>query len=227
VNEKQVGDVLDVDVHFKPRYDPWDQRLCAVPDADLYGALRTGSASMVTDTIDRFTPAGVRLGSGEELEADIVITATGLNLLAFGGIELEVDGTPVHLPGTVAYKTMMLSGVPNFVYAIGYTNASWTLKVDLVCERFCRMLAHADEVGADACVAEVRDADMPLKPLLDFQAGYVLRALDRFPKQGEQEPWLIAMSYAKDAKDLRRGAVDDGTLRFFSAAPAGAAAAAA
>jgi monooxygenase len=227
VNEKQVGDTLDVDVHFKPTYDPWDQRLCAVPDGDLYDELRAGTASMVTDRIERFTTTGIRLESGQELDADIVITATGLNLLAFGGLELEVDGAAVDLPDTVAYKTMMLSGVPNFVYAIGYTNASWTLKVDLVCERFCRMIAHADEVGADACVPEVDDPDMPLKPLLDFQAGYVLRALDRFPKQGEQEPWLIAMSYAKDAKDLRTGPVDDGTLRFFAAAPATAPAVAA
>ena len=217
VNEKQVGETLDVDVHFKPRYDPWDQRLCAVPDADLYRALRGGRASIVTDRIEAFTERGLRLASGDELEADIVVTATGLNLLAFGGVELVVDGTPVDLPDTVAYKGMMLSGIPNFVYAIGYTNASWTLKVDLVCEYFCRLLAHLDGHGHDACVPEVADPEMARQPLLDFQAGYVLRALDRFPQQGERQPWHLVQSYAKDVKYLRKGEVADEAMRFWSA----------
>ncbi|MFL5843425.1 MAG: flavin-containing monooxygenase [Solirubrobacteraceae bacterium] len=216
VNEKQLPDSCDVDVHFKPKYDPWDQRLCAVPDADLYKALRRGNASVVTDHIETFTEHGILLRSGQELEADIVVTATGLNLLAFGGMELSVDGEAVSLPDTVAYKGLMLSGVPNFAYAIGYTNSSWTLKVDLVCEFFCRLLGHLDARGLDACVPEPGDAEMPTRPLLDFQAGYVLRALDRFPRQGEVEPWHLAMSYAKDVKYLREGAIDDGTLRCFA-----------
>ncbi len=220
VNAKQLeGSGLDVDTHFKPRYDPWDQRLCAVPNADLYRALRKGTATVVTDHIDTFTADGIRLKSGQELPADIVVTATGLNLLAFGGIALSVDGEDVSLPDTVAYKAMMLSGVPNFAYAVGYTNSSWTLKVDLVCEYLCRLLAHVDAQGGDACVPRLHDADMPTRPLLDFQAGYVMRALDQFPRQGDAEPWTIAMNYFKDAKQLRGGAIDDGVLQVFSATP--------
>ncbi len=214
VNARHLPASCPVDVHFRPRYDPWDQRLCVVPDGDLYEALRSGRASVVTDHIENFTETGIRLRSGTELEADVIVTATGLNLLAFGGIELSVDGDPVELPKTVAYKGMMLSGVPNFVYAIGYTNASWTLKVDLVCEYFCRLLEHLRTNGLDACVPELDDPHMNTRPLLDFQAGYVLRALDRFPKQGEREPWHLAMSYRKDVKYLRESDLDDGSMHF-------------
>jgi cation diffusion facilitator CzcD-associated flavoprotein CzcO len=221
VNAKALeGSGLDVDVHFKPKYDPWDQRLCAVPDADLYRALRSGKASVVTDQIETFTETGLKLASGQELEADIIITATGLNLLAFGGIDVTIDGATVEPKDTIAYKGMMLSGVPNLVYAIGYTNSSWTLKVDLVCEYFCRLLGEADRRGADAFVPEPRDPGMETRPLLDFQAGYVLRSLDAFPRQGTREPWYLAMNYLKDAKNLRTGKVDDGELRFFSGRPA-------
>ncbi|MEY2442998.1 MAG: monooxygenase, partial [bacterium] len=180
----------------------------------LYRALRKGRASVVTDHIETFTETGIRLKSGQELAADIVVTATGLNLLAFGGLELVVDGREVSLPDTVAYRSMMLSGVPNFAYAIGYTNSSWTLKVDLVCEYFCRLLSHLDATGNDTAVPEVSDPDMRTRPLLDFKAGYVLRALDRFPRQGEQAPWQVVMSYADDIKALRHGDVDDGAMRF-------------
>jgi monooxygenase len=213
VNKWYLPPSCPVDVHFRPRYDPWDQRLCAAADGDLFAAIRSGRASVATDHVESFTERGIRLVSGRELEADVVVTATGLNLLAFGGLEFTVDGEPVHLPDTVAYKGFMLGGVPNFVYAIGYTNASWTLKVDLVCEYFCRLLAQ----GHDAFVPEVSDPDMRLRPLIDFQAGYVLRALDRFPKQGEVEPWYLAQDYFKDAKALREGDVEDGTMRFFDA----------
>jgi cation diffusion facilitator CzcD-associated flavoprotein CzcO len=215
VNEQQLrGSGFDVDVHFNPTYGPWDQRLCAVPDGDLYHALRKGRASVVTDHIETFTETGIRLKSGQELAADIVITATGLNLLAFGGLELVVDGEEVSLPDTVAYKSMMLSGVPNFSYALGYTNSSWTLKVDLVCEYICRVLGHLYATGTDTAVPEISDPEMLRRPLLDFKAGYVLRALDRFPRQGEQAPWQVLMSYADDVKSLRRDEVDDGVLRF-------------
>jgi cation diffusion facilitator CzcD-associated flavoprotein CzcO len=183
----------------------------------MFRALRHGKASIVTDAIDTFTPTGVRLASGEELEADLIVTATGLNLLAFGGIELAVDGSAVSLPDTVAYKGLMLSGVPNFVFAIGYTNASWTLKVDLVCEYFCRLLGELDRRGADACAAELTDPQMELQPLLDFKAGYVLRALDTLPKQGEESPWHLAQNYAKDSRYLLEGEIDDEPMRFFSA----------
>ena len=216
LTDKQLPEGCPVDVHFKPKYDPWDQRLCVVPDGDLFKALRRGSASIVTDHIDTFTERGVRLRSGRELEADIVVTATGLNLLAFGGIQLAVDGHDVALPDTVAYKGMMLGGVPNFAFAVGYTNASWTLKVDLACEHFCRLLAHADAGGHDAAVPTLEDPAMPTRVLLDFQAGYVLRSLDQFPRQGTSAPWQLAMSYAKDVKALRHGTVADGAMRFFS-----------
>jgi monooxygenase len=225
VNELELrGSDCDVDVHFKPKYDPWDQRLCAVPDGDLYRALRKGQASVVTDHIETFTETGIKLQSGEELAADIVVTATGLNLLAFGGLELAVDGKDVSLPDTVAYKSMMLSGVPNFAYAIGYTNSSWTLKVDLVCEYLCRLIGHLDATGNDTAVPEISDPEMPTRPLLDFKAGYVLRALDRFPRQGEQAPWQVLMSYSDDVKSLRRDQVDDGAMRFSRRRAAAAAA---
>ena len=217
INAAHLPKDVPVDVHFKPNYDPWDQRLCIVPDADLYRTLHRKSASIATGHIETFTENGVRLKSGEELEADIIITATGLNLEAYGGIDLTVDGKQISLPETLAYKGMMLSGVPNLVYAIGYTNASWTLKIDLVAEHFCRLLAHLDERGLDAAVPEPRDPDMKTQPLLDFEAGYVLRSIDQLPKQGEREPWFLAQNYFKDARYLRRGDVEDGEMRFFAA----------
>ena len=216
MNQARLPDGCPVDIHFKPRYEPWDQRVCVVPDADLYDALSGGSASIVTDHIETFTERGIRLRSGEELEADVIVTATGLNLLAFGGIDLTVDGEEVSLPETVAYKGMMLSGVPNFVYAIGYINASWTLKIDLVSEHFCRLLGHLDAEGHEAAVPELDGPRMETRPLLDFQAGYVLRSLDRFPKQGDRDPWLLPMDYFSDVKSLRSTNLDDGTMRFFS-----------
>ncbi|WP_259316249.1 flavin-containing monooxygenase [Capillimicrobium parvum] len=217
VNAKQLeGAAADVDVDFKPSYDPWDQRLCAAADGDLFRELRRGTASVVTDHIETFTEHGIRLRSGRELEADLVVTATELNLLAFGGIELRVDGREVRLPETVAYKGLMLSGVPNFAFSIGYTNSSWTLKVDLVCEYLCRLLAHLDATGHDACVPQL-DGELETRPLLDFRAGYVLRSLDAFPRAGDRAPWQLAMSYDADVQTLRRGTVDDGTLRFLDA----------
>ena len=222
INAAHLPDNVPVDVHFKPSYDPWDQRLCIVPDADLYRALHRGTASIATGHVESFTENGIRLKTGEELEADIIVTATGLNLEAFGGIDMTVDGREISLPETVAYKGMMLSGVPNFVFAIGYTNASWTLKIDLVYEYLCRLLAHLDKRGLDAAVPEPQDPQMKTQPLLDFEAGYVLRAIDQLPKQGESEPWYLAQDYFKDARYLRRGDIEDGEIRFFSAAGEGA-----
>jgi cation diffusion facilitator CzcD-associated flavoprotein CzcO len=215
---RQLPPGYAVDPHFTPRYDPWDQRLCIAPDGDLFKAISAGRASVVTDTIETVTERGVRLASGTELEADVLVLATGLELLAFGGLALTVDGRPVDLPSTLAYKGAMLSGVPNFAFAVGYVNASWTLKVDLVCEWLCRVLAHMDARGAAVALPVPADPPGPTRPLLDFSAGYVQRALERFPKQGDRPPWRIAMSYAEDVAVLRDGEVDDGVLQFASAA---------
>jgi cation diffusion facilitator CzcD-associated flavoprotein CzcO len=217
---KQLPEGMDVDEHFKPVYDPWDQRLCFVPDGDLFRALRRGTASVVTDTIETFTPTGIRLTSGEELEADVVVTATGLRLLPFGGVDLVVDGVPVELSRTMAYKALMLSGVPNFAYTIGYTNASWTLKADLVADYVCRLLRHLDETGATT-VMPVPDPSVGEQPFLDFNAGYVLRALDELPKQGDRAPWLLKQNYVTDLRTIRRGEVEDGVLTFTGGMSAG------
>jgi cation diffusion facilitator CzcD-associated flavoprotein CzcO len=211
--EAQLPDSVDVDVHFNPRYDPWDQRLCFVPDGDLFRALRKGQASIVTDTIETFTPTGIRLTSGQELEADVIVTATGLQLLAFGGLELVVDGEPVDFSKTMAYKALMLSGVPNFAYTVGYTNASWTLKADLVSTYVVRLLQHLDRIGARSAVP-VRQPDVAEIPFMDFQSGYVLRALDRLPKQGDRAPWRLKQNYLTDLRTIKRGEIDDGVLAF-------------
>ncbi|WP_035855182.1 flavin-containing monooxygenase [Cryptosporangium arvum] len=214
VNVKALPPGYPVDEHFNPPYGPWDQRLCAVPDGDLFRAIRKDRAAVVTDRIETFTPTGIRLAAGRELEADIIVTATGLNLQPFGGAALRVDGEAVHLPDHVAFKGMMLSGVPNFAFAIGYTNASWTLKVGLLCEHFCRLLNHMREHGYDVCVPVRPDPDAPTRPLLDFGAGYVQRALDQLPRQGEKAPWVMSMNYQADVKVLRNGPVVDPDLRF-------------
>ena len=210
----QLPSGYPVDTHFKPSYNPWEQRMCAVPDGDLFKAISKGQASVVTDRIVRFTERGILLESGTELEADLIVTATGLNMRAFGGMNLTLDGKPVELNDTVAYKSMMLSGIPNFAFAIGYTNSSWTLKVDLVCEHLCRMLAHMDAHGYDTVTPVLDDETIERRPLLDFQAGYVKRALDRFPTQGSRGPWTVEMNYAADRVRLRNGPVEDAALRF-------------
>ena len=212
VNTKQLPEGYPVDEHFNPPYDPWDQRLCAVPDGALFRAIRNGTADVVTDRIETFTENGVLLASGRELEADVIVTATGLNVQAIGGISLTVDGEPVHLPDTVAYKGMMLSGVPNFALAIGYTNSSWTLKIGLLCEHFCRLLAYMDAHGYDVARPEPSDPDMPTRPFLDFAAGYIRRAVDQLPRQGDRMPWLTSMSYSTDVKLLRADSVTDPEL---------------
>ncbi|HEU5416676.1 MAG TPA: NAD(P)/FAD-dependent oxidoreductase [Streptosporangiaceae bacterium] len=210
---QQLPAGYDVDTHFNPAYNPWDQRLCLVPDGDLFTAIRDGRASIVTDRIETFTKRGLRLESGRELPADIVVTATGLQLLAFGEAQLTVDDRPVRLPETMAYKGMMLSGVPNFAFTIGYTNASWTLKADLVSEFACRLLGHMDARGYDTCVPVV-DPGVARQPLLDFAAGYVLRSIDQFPRAGSRAPWRLGMSYLSDVITLRYGRISDGTMRF-------------
>ncbi|HMJ73541.1 MAG TPA: NAD(P)/FAD-dependent oxidoreductase [Solirubrobacterales bacterium] len=205
----------DVDRHFKPRYNPWDQRMCLVPDGDLFRSISKGEASVLTDRIATFTERGIELESGEELEADVIVTATGLNLLFLGGIDLTVDGQAVDVPKTMAYKGMMLSGVPNMAFTVGYTNASWTLKADLTSEYVCRLLNHMDAHDHKRCVAEV-DPSVSEQPLLDFTSGYVQRSLDHFPKQGSREPWKLRQNYVIDIRTIRRGAIADGAMQFSS-----------
>ncbi|MEV7430731.1 NAD(P)/FAD-dependent oxidoreductase [Nocardioides sp. NPDC092400] len=210
---RQLPEHVDVDTHFKPSYDPWDQRLCFVPDGDLFKVLRSGDASIVTAAIDTFTEKGIRLTDGSELEADVVVSATGLRLLPFGGIPLEVDGKPVELSETMSYKALMLSGIPNFIYTIGYTNASWTLKADLVADYVCRMLRHLDATGKRSFVAD-RDPSVDERPFLDFSSGYVQRALDGLPRQGDRAPWKLDQNYLTDVRTIHRDAIDDGVLTF-------------
>ena len=211
---RQLPDDFDIDTHFTPKYNPWDQRLCLVPRGDLFRVIRHGKATVVTDHIDHFTEKGIQLKSGAELEADVVVTATGLNLLHFGGVQLAVDGSDINLPDTTAYKGMMLSGVPNFAFAIGYTNASWTLKVDLVCDYLNRLFAHMDEGGYAQCVPVAPEGLEIEGPLIDFQSGYVLRSADSLPRQGAAEPWRLRQNYVRDLISLRHGKIDDGAMQF-------------
>jgi cation diffusion facilitator CzcD-associated flavoprotein CzcO len=216
--EKALPPGYDIDTHFKPRYDPWDQRVCLVPDGDLFEAIGKGHASVVTDQIDTFTETGLRLASGAELEADLVVTATGLNLLALGGMKIAVDGRDIVLPETLGYKGMMLAGVPNLAISIGYTNASWTLKCDLTCEYVCRLLNHMDEHGYRQCTPRNRDPELPTQPFIDLTAGYVQRSIDQFPKQGLKAPWRLYQNYARDILMLRFGALADDAMEFSNVA---------
>jgi monooxygenase len=216
-NERLLPPGYDIDTHFKPRYNPWDQRMCLVPNGDLFGSLRSGEAEIVTDQIETFTEKGIALESGGELEADVIVTATGLNVLFLGGIELVVDGSEVDFSERMAYKGMMLNGIPNFVFTLGYTNASWTLKADLTSEYVCRLLNHMDAHGYKRCVTEINDPSVTVEPILDFNSGYVLRALDRLPKQGSKEPWKLRQNYIVDTRAIRRSPVDDGAMQFSAA----------
>jgi monooxygenase len=216
----ELGPGFDVATHFNPRYNPWEQRVCLVPDSDLFAAMRAGRASIVTDQIETFTEKGLRLRSGTELEADIVVTATGLNLLFLGGLEATVDGVRVDFAKTVNYKGMMFSDVPNLALAIGYTNASWTLKAELICRYVCRLLNHMTKTRMRQCTPRLRDSRFEPMPFLDLTSGYVQRAIDRFPKQGSRTPWRLHQNYALDLLMLQRGSVDDGVMEFSNPAPA-------
>jgi cation diffusion facilitator CzcD-associated flavoprotein CzcO len=210
---RRLPEGYDLDTHFTPAYDPWDQRLCLVPDGDLFRAIRGGGVDVVTGHVDRFTRSGIRLTSGQEIAADLVVTATGLNVLAFGGVRLVVDGEEVHLPDTMAYRGMMLSGVPNFAYVIGYTNASWTLKADLVSEYVCRLLQHLRARHLDIVVPE-KDPTVGEEPFMDLASGYVQRTLSALPKQGSRGPWRLRQNYLRDALTIRRCRIEDDALRF-------------
>jgi monooxygenase len=210
--ERELPDGYDIDTHFTPRYDPWDQRLCVVPDGDLFAAIRSGAVSVVTDRIATFTETGLRLASGAELEADVIVSATGLELLFLGDIELSVDGEQVDLPNRLAYKGMMLEEVPNLAMAVGYTNASWTLKCDLTCDFVCRLLGDMRARGISQCKPRQREPGISAQPLLGLSSGYVQRSADRFPKQGSRSPWRVHQSYLHDWRTLRRSGIDDDGL---------------
>ena len=212
---------FDLDTHLSPTYNPWDQRVCLAADGDFFQVLREGSASIVTATLERFTPDGLRLADGTELAADIIVTATGLRLMMLGGLELEVDGEPVAVGSTVAYKGMMLCGIPNLAFAVGYTNASWTLKADLVAEYVCRLLAHMSSTGRPICVPRSPRTGLPQFPILDLKSGYVLRSVDALPKQAGTLPWRLHQNYIRDIRLLRHGPVDD-EIDFLLPSPAAA-----
>lgn len=203
-----------IDKHFNPRYRPWEQRLCFVPDSDLFQAISAGRASLVTDQIETFTEHGIHLQSGEQLDADIIVSATGLQMLALGGIHLTVDGTPVNPGQAFTYKGVLLSNVPNFAFSIGYTNASWTLRADLASTFVCRVLNHMDRRGYSTCRPICDPARLESKPLLDLTSGYVLRAAPGLPKQADQKPWLIRQNYILDMLTMKLGRIEDGILRF-------------
>lgn len=200
--------------HFTPAYNPWDQRLCLVPDADLFKAIGSGKASVVTDHIARFTANGIELKSGKVLEADVIVTATGLDLQVLAGLEADVDGAVVDYAKTFSYKGIMYSGVPNMASVFGYTNASWTLKADLTAEYVCRLLAHMDAQGFAECRPVNADPAMQATPWLDFSSGYVVRAMEKFPKQGDREPWRVHQNYWRDLMAFRFGPIEDGVMRF-------------
>ncbi len=214
----QVGKHVDMK-HFTPNYNPWDERLCAVPNGDLFKALRKGKASVVTDNIITFTETGIHLRSGEELEADIIITATGLDLQMLGGMDIKVDGKPFEVSAAMNYKGMMLENLPNLVMVFGYTNASWTLKADLTAEYVCRILQYMDKQGLRQATPHNSDASVQIESFVDMKSGYLQRALNKLPKQGTKAPWKVYMNYARDLAAMRLGKVNDGVMQFSNPNP--------
>jgi len=212
--ERLLPPGYDVDTHFTPRYNPWEQRLCLVRDGDLFEAICDGRASIVTDRIAGFTETGIRLVSGRELEADLVVTATGLNLLLLGGIGLSIGGERIDPADTVIYRGCMLSGVPNFAFAFGYTNASWTLRCDLTTQYVCRLLAHMDEHGYGACTPRNADPATDTEPFVDFSSGYIVRSIDQLPKQGARTPWRLNQNYLLDLLTFKTRPLDEPELQF-------------
>ncbi len=210
----EMGPGYAVDTHFKPRYKPWDQRLCFVPDGDLFAAIRSGKAEVITDTIDSFTATGLRLHSGRELEADIVVSATGLDLQLMGGMTLVVDGETREAREAFIYRGMMVQDVPNFAFTVGYTNASWTLKADLVASFVCRLLKTMRRTGKGQCTPRLQDDSLTGEPIIDFSSGYVQRALDRLPMQGSKAPWKLYQNYLRDRIVLGWGRLNDGAMEF-------------
>lgn len=224
VAKKEIGGDFDVETHFNPSYNPWDQRLCLVPDSDMFIALREKRADIVTCHIDRFTENGIKLANGEHLEADIIITATGISVLVFGDIDVTVDGQVYDPSQSFGYKGMMFSGLPNMVSVFGYTNASWTLRADLISYYMCRLLNHMDEKGFDFAVPVAPDGMTP-SPWMDFQAGYITRVIDQLPKQGDRAPWTNIQDYKRDKALIGKAPLDDGAMVFGNAAVSAQAAA--
>jgi cation diffusion facilitator CzcD-associated flavoprotein CzcO len=219
---EHLGPDYDVDRHFTPRYKPWEQRLCLVPDADMFEAIKSGRASVVTDRIESFTENGIKLASGNELAADIIVTATGLVMQSFGGIELSVDGRIVDIGKTMAYKGVMISGVPNLASVFGYINASWTLKADLICAWVCRVLNYMDRKGARQ-VMPGSGAQPAVAPFVEnFSSGYMQRALQSWPMQGSKSPWRVYQNYFRDAFTLKVASLNDGALKFSTPSTASA-----
>ena len=214
-----LGPQFDVDKHFMPHYKPWDQRLCLVPDGDLFQTLRAGRASVATDQIATLTPQGIQLQSGEVLKADVIVTATGLQLNVLGDVKLSLAGVPVNPADLLVYKGMMFSGLPNLANTFGYTNASWTLKADLTARYFCRVLRHMDRHG-QTVFTPTRGANVAPEPFLDFTSGYVQRAAALLPKQGDRKPWRLYQNYVLDLLALRFGKVADGVMAFTRGGPA-------
>ena len=213
---EELGNDYDVEKHFTPRYNPWDQRMCLVPDSDLFNSIKSGKASVVTDHIDHFTENGILVKSGEHLEADIIVTATGIELNALNDIEVSVNNEKVEPHNRLSYKGMMLSGVPNLAFSFGYVNASWTLRADLTCEYVCRLLNRMDRLGVDTCIPEEDPTAIVDDEYIDFSSGYVQRALDRLPKQGKKAPWRNYQNYLKDIFLVRVFSIKDSTLKFFN-----------
>jgi cation diffusion facilitator CzcD-associated flavoprotein CzcO len=214
---KDLGKDVDFDKHFVPTYDPWDQRLCLVPNGDFFHAVRDGDASIVTDSITEFTESGIRLGSGDELNADIIVTATGLDLCVLGDVQLSVDDQPVDISKTFSYKSMMFSDVPNLVSTFGYINASWTLKADLTAEYACRLVNHMTDKGMQQCTPRLADDDQGTsgKNWIDsFSSGYIQRKVHLLPKQGSEPPWVNTQNYLLDRKIIGEGPIEDGYLQF-------------
>lgn len=219
--KEHLGPDFDIETHFTPSYNPWDQRLCVVPDGDLFKAIKSGKASIVTGKIETFTEQGIRLQSGELLKADIIVTATGLELVTLGGVQFNVDGHAVQFPNTFTYRGVMYSDVPNLISTFGYINASWTLRADLIAEYTCRVLNHMSKAGVRKCTPCLREEDQSMspRPYLDhFTPGYISRAIHLFPKQGEWEPWLNPQNYRQDKKRFRHDPICDGVLQFTNSA---------
>jgi monooxygenase len=212
--ERRLPPGYDIDTHFNPSYEPWDQRMCIVPDGDLFDAIADGRVSVVTDRIETFTETGIRLASGSELEADMIVTATGLKMVPIGGMQLSVDDRDVRLPEALVYRGMMLSGVPNMAFAFGYTNQSWTLGSDLTCEQVCVLLEHMDRHGYTQCTPRDRDSAVTDVPFADLTSGYIRRAIDQFPRQGSKEPWVRQQNYLLNRRSVRRAPIDHAALEF-------------